>query len=73
MGLLFMVLISATIVVVASTWPQFDRPYGAIAAYERKLTQNLATILFIQTCGGVVMGTLSPEPGSLRLQCISVR
>ena len=40
-----MALISATIVVVASTWPQFDRPYGAIAADERKLTQNLATIL----------------------------
>ena len=46
MRLLLTALISATIVVAASTWPQFDRPYGAIAAYERKLTQNLATIVY---------------------------
>ena len=48
-----MAVISATIVVVASTWPQFDRPYGAIAAYERELTQNLATILLYKLVVGL--------------------
>ena len=53
MNVLFTALISTAVVVAASAWPQLDRPYGMVAAYERKLTQNLATILLYKHVMGL--------------------
>ena len=73
MNVLFTALISTAVVVAASAWPQFDRSYGTVAAYERKLTQNLATILLYKLWCGVVTGALSPERGSLRMAAVYLR